>query len=149
MIGAEHRAARVAPEATYQLRRSVLDRLPTTAERHGDVADWGHYGVVIHGSLVATGVTHPLTGPATLGEQRAQSRRIIGMAVDPHRQRQGFGSLVLAALLDHVHDAGGCLAWCHARVDTASFYLRHGFTEYPIARDDTVAGRQVLLGSTL
>lgn len=148
MTGQAHRAVRVASEPTYLLRSTVLGRPPTAAELRGDVADWGHYAVAIHGSVVATGVTHPRQVPATVGDHRS-SWRIIGMAVDPRHRGHGLGSAVLDALIDHVRNADGQFVWCHARTEAAEFYLRHGFTQYPEVRHDPVAGPQILLGKPL
>ena len=53
--------------------------------------------------------------------------RIRGMATHPDRRRSGLGTLVLAALVDHVAAHGGGLVWCNARVRARALYERAGF----------------------
>lgn len=146
MPDAQPLAVPVAPEATYRLRRDILNRPPTTAELHGDVTGWGHYAVIIGGAVIATGITHPQNPPEILNQHRGDAWRIIGMAVDPPHRRHGIGALLLEARIAHARAADGRFVWCHARSGAATLYRRHGFDELPQAHNDPVAGRQLLMG---
>ena len=52
--------------------------------------------------------------------------RVRGMATRPDHRGSGIGTLVLAALLDHVRSQGGGLVWCTARLGALTFYERGG-----------------------
>ncbi len=53
--------------------------------------------------------------------------RIRGMATAPEARGRGFGSAVLAALLDHAAADGATRVWCNARVPALALYERAGF----------------------
>lgn len=57
----------------------------------------------------------------------ATAWRLRGMAVLPEWRKDGVGSRLFDAALDHVAADGGTLIWCHARVAAQPFYQRHGF----------------------
>ena len=153
MTGDLHRAVAVPPEATYPLRRDVLRREPTPAEVAGELDGWGHYAVVIDAVVVATGVTHPQASHEVLkvrtNAARTNAWRIIGMAVDSHHRRLGYGGLVLHALLTHARDHGGHYVWCNARADAAPFYRQNGFEPHLSQRCDPLAGNQLLMSRQL
>jgi GNAT superfamily N-acetyltransferase len=120
---------RVEPEATFALRRAVLDREPTADEG-------GAHFVVRHGSdVVATGTVR----------ERERGWQVRGMAVVESMRGRGLGTAVLDAVLAHVADNGGGTVWCHARVAAVSLYERAGFVAVGEPRVDDVAGEQVHL----
>jgi predicted N-acetyltransferase YhbS len=57
----------------------------------------------------------------------ASAWQLRGMAVDPTRQGEGIGGLVLAAAVDLVVAGGAALLWARGRVSALSFYGRHGW----------------------
>ncbi|WP_345216334.1 GNAT family N-acetyltransferase [Georgenia halophila] len=136
--------AQVAPGVTFPLRLAVLRRVPTDAEVSGNAGSHAHFVVRDGGVVVATGVVvkkePPDGGPAP-----GFSWWLMGMAVDPSYRRQGCGSLILAAVLEHVSKHRGRHVWCHARIGAIEFYRRHGFVERGSYRDDPVAGRQIMM----
>ena len=54
--------------------------------------------------------------------------RLRGMATAPEWRGKGAGSQVLAAVVDHVAQAGGGLLWCNARLPAVGFYQRAGMS---------------------
>jgi GNAT superfamily N-acetyltransferase len=53
--------------------------------------------------------------------------RVRGMATSPAARGRGYGTVVLAALLEHARTHGGGLVWCNARPRAQSLYERAGF----------------------
>jgi predicted N-acetyltransferase YhbS len=53
--------------------------------------------------------------------------QLRGMAVDPARQGEGIGGLVLVAAVDLAVAGGAALLWARGRVSALSFYSRHGW----------------------
>jgi GNAT superfamily N-acetyltransferase len=53
--------------------------------------------------------------------------RLRGMAVDPARQGQGIGRLVLEAAIAIATDAAAPLIWANGRVTAMAFYQRLGW----------------------
>jgi GNAT superfamily N-acetyltransferase len=118
----------VAEEVTLPLRRSVLRPHMTIEE----LARAGHAGPDVlwcaafddAGEVVGTGSVSRGSPPWAPDEP---AWRIRAMAVAPDRRRQGIGSAVLAALVDHVRRHGGGLTWCNARTPARGLYARAGF----------------------
>jgi GNAT superfamily N-acetyltransferase len=54
--------------------------------------------------------------------------RLRGMAVDPTRQGQGIGRLVLDASVAVAEQAGARMLWANGRVTAMAFYQRLGWT---------------------
>jgi GNAT superfamily N-acetyltransferase len=53
--------------------------------------------------------------------------RLRGMAVDPSRQGNGIGRVVLDAAIDAARHAGAPLIWANARMTAMAFYEAAGF----------------------
>jgi GNAT superfamily N-acetyltransferase len=53
--------------------------------------------------------------------------RLRGMAVDPARQGQGIGRLVLAEAVETARAGGASLLWADARTTALRFYAANGF----------------------
>ena len=49
------------------------------------------------------------------------------MATAEDRRREGVGTALLDAVIDHVRRCGGGLLWCNARTPAVSFYEGAGF----------------------
>jgi ribosomal protein S18 acetylase RimI-like enzyme len=53
--------------------------------------------------------------------------QLRGMAVDPRRQGEGIGSLLVDGAATRLRDLGIERLWCHARDTAIGFYERMGF----------------------
>jgi GNAT superfamily N-acetyltransferase len=111
----------VAPEVTFPLRQAVLrphQQVWELAEPDDSAPDARSFAAIdAAGRVVGTGVV----------SRRPPGWQVRAMAVDPSCRGQGIGSLVLAAILDHVRARGGSLVWCNARTPAVGLYLRTGF----------------------
>jgi predicted GNAT family N-acyltransferase len=114
-------------EATFDLRRRVLRAhapdLPV-ANPQDEVPGAFHLAVVDDdggGAIVAVG-----SFSATDGDRRVV--RLRGMAVEPSRQSEGLGGLLLDHAVDRLTRGGDVtLLWANARMPALTFYERHGF----------------------
>jgi predicted GNAT family N-acyltransferase len=121
------RVVEVQLEATFDLRRRVLRAhapdVPVSNPQDA-VAGAFHLAVVdddAGGTIVAVGSFSP-----TDGDRRVV--RLRGMAVEPSRQSQGLGGLLLDTAVDRLARAGNVtLLWANARLPALAFYERHGF----------------------
>jgi GNAT superfamily N-acetyltransferase len=124
------RVVEIPPEATHELRRRVLRGADPAAEvRFEEDGRPGafHLGVVEGAGpdgLVAVGTFVP---EATPHRPRAVAVRVRGMAVEPARQGEGLGSLLLDAAVARLRARGVAVVWGNARDTALAFYLRHGF----------------------
>jgi predicted GNAT family N-acyltransferase len=112
-------------EATFDLRRRVLRAHAPDApvsNPQDEVPGALHLAVVDDDDvIVAVGSFSP-----TDGDRRVV--RLRGMAVEPSRQSQGLGGLLLYDAIDRLTRAGDVtLLWANARVPALVFYERHGF----------------------
>jgi ribosomal protein S18 acetylase RimI-like enzyme len=71
--------------------------------------------------LVAVGLIGPDPG------RSEASWRVRGMATDPASRGRGFGTAVLAALLEHARAEQARSVWCTVRTPARSLYERAGF----------------------
>jgi ribosomal protein S18 acetylase RimI-like enzyme len=78
-------------------------------------------GAFAGGELVAVG----LIGPDP--ERSSGAWRVRGMATDASSRGRGFGTAVLAALLEHAQAAGASSVWCTVRTPARALYERAGF----------------------
>jgi len=110
----------------HPLRRAVL--------RAGDpaaVVDWPedsaagafHLGVRSDATLVAVASFAPVATPM---RPRAQAWQLRGMAVEPARQRCGYGVALLDAALTRLRAKGADVLWANARDTAVGFYVRYG-----------------------
>jgi predicted GNAT family N-acyltransferase len=116
------RVVEVQLEATFDLRRRVLrahaPHLPV-ANAQDEVPGAFHLAVVDDDVVVAVGSFSPSGETAV---------RLRGMAVEPSRQSQGLGGLLLDRAVERLTRAGGItLLWANARMPALEFYERHGF----------------------
>lgn len=110
-------------EATFDLRRRVLrvhaPDVPVSNPQD-DVAGAFHLAVLDHEDVVVAVGSFSPTGEGAV--------RLRGMAVEPARQSQGLGGLLLDAAVDRLTRTGGVtLLWANARLPALAFYERHGF----------------------
>ena len=116
------RVVEVQLEATFDLRRRVLRaHAPDAPVSNPQDAVPGafHLAVLDGGTVVAVGSFSP-TGEGAV--------RLRGMAVEPSRQSEGLGGLLLDTAVDRLAGAGDVtLLWANARLPALAFYERHGF----------------------
>jgi GNAT superfamily N-acetyltransferase len=116
----------IAVTETYSLRSRVLrPGQPLEACRYAQDSVAVHFGVFEQGALCSVITAHPENSPLF---GASSQWRIRGMATEPERQGQGFGSAGLSALLDWGRAQGIPLFWCNARVGALPFYARAGFS---------------------
>jgi GNAT superfamily N-acetyltransferase len=121
------RVQAITTEETIALRHLVLrPQQPRTAcfyDRDHEAKHFGAYSG--SGALVSVVTAHPEDNPRW---PVSRQWRIRGMATHPGFQGQGYGSMVLDALLAWGRMERIPLFWCNARERAIPFYLRHGFT---------------------
>lgn len=123
------RRARV--DEIFPLRHAVLrPGRPVTYSVYSEDAGAVHVGAWDDGELVgcATVFPDPWAGAAQWPAEPA-AWRLRGMAVDPSRQGQGIGGVVLAEAVSAAVEAGAPLLWANARTAALRFYARHGWVE--------------------
>lgn len=124
------RVVELEPEDTHDLRRRVLrahlpaadaevehpeDHLPGTV----------HLGVVDGaGTVLAAATVFP---EPTTHRPGARTARLRGMAVDPGRQGEGLGTLLLAAVVAWARRDGYAAVWANGRDGALPFYVGHGW----------------------
>jgi GNAT superfamily N-acetyltransferase len=141
------RVAQVPPAVTHGLRRRVLrpgtppdrvrwpaDDLPATAAFAATDGE---------GAVVGTAIVYPEACPWL--PDRVGAWRLRGMATDEAWRSAGVGSVVLAAVVDHVTGAGGSLVWCNARVPARRFYERAGFVAHGDEWEDPEIGPHIAM----
>lgn len=116
------RVVEVHPEATFDLRRRVLRAhapdLPVTNPQ--DEAPGAFHLAVVDGDVVVAVGSFSPSGEGAV--------RLRGMAVEPSRQSQGLGGLLLDRAVERLTRAGDVtLLWANARMPALAFYERHGF----------------------
>lgn len=143
-MGDDNVAEPVPAPATYELRHRILGRGRTPEEVRtpdDEHPDSGHYAIRRDGAVIATGTVRRRATPS--GE--APAWQIRGMATEPDLRRSGFGSAVLAALIEHTEAQGGGVIWCHARIAARTLYERHGFVVEGEPFEDAIAGTQIYM----
>ena len=117
----------VDPALTTELRRSVLRPQLAVGEPlpGDDLSDAVHFAAIDDdGTVVST--CFVFTDPCPWRPADRPVWHLRQMATLPARRGTGVGSLVIAALLDHVAAHGGGLLWCNARERAVPFYERAG-----------------------
>jgi GNAT superfamily N-acetyltransferase len=125
----------VAPETTFPLRQRILrphQRVEDLAQPDDAAADSATFAAFDdedegENEVIAAGTVGRRPPPPNAGSD-TDGWQVRGMAVEPAHQGQGIGSLVLAAILDHVAARGGGLTWCNARLPARGLYEQAGFT---------------------
>ncbi|HSX68835.1 GNAT family N-acetyltransferase [Nocardioides sp.] len=146
----------VDPYATVWLRQRVLRPHQTYDEvlAETDVPDLFAIGALVERALVACVVAHPDPFPpgAGLPESAApegSAWRLRGMATDPVQQGHGYGTAVLARVLDELRLRGAGLVWCNARVSAEGLYRKAGFAAVGEPWDDPQIGPHVQMWRAL
>jgi GNAT superfamily N-acetyltransferase len=112
------RVVEVEAARTHDLRRRVLLVPPRPVTLPGDeLPGTFHLAVMDGDDVVAVATLVP-------GPEGVQLR---GMAVDPDRQGQGIGRLLLDAAVERLRSAGVTRLWCNARDVAVPFYERLGW----------------------
>lgn len=122
------RVVELEANATHDLRRRVLrDHLPEAPVDNPDdhLATTLHLGVIDDdGRVVAVATLFPEPSAYRRG---ARTARLRGMAVDPDRQGQGIGALLLAAVVGRARRDDYQALWANGRDGALGFYRRHGW----------------------
>lgn len=116
------------PEDTHDLRRRVLRaHLPGVGVEHPEdhLPGTVHLGVVDGAGQVLAAAT--LFPEPTIYRPGARTARLRGMAVDPERQGEGLGTLLLAAVVARAGRDGYAAVWANGRDGALPFYVRHGW----------------------
>ncbi|WP_213450732.1 GNAT family N-acetyltransferase [Rhizomonospora bruguierae] len=111
----------IAAAATYPLRSSVLGWAEPRSRLDDD--DAAHLAIIEDGAVVAV-VSH-VSWPYP-PETGTPARYFWAMAVDPARQRRGYGRRLLAAVAECARLAGERLMWADARQSAVDFYVACG-----------------------
>jgi GNAT superfamily N-acetyltransferase len=105
------------------LRRDVLRPGGTLAPSPYDLmAETVHVGAFDGDTVVGCASVFPEPH-----EDEKQAWRLRGMAVEPSRQGEGIGRLVLEAAIEAAAQAGAPLLWATGRVTAMEFYQRLGW----------------------
>lgn len=115
----------IPKELTYDLRSRVLrPGMPLEASFYPADPVAVHFAVLEDGVPVSVVTAHPENHPLFTAERQW---RIRGMATEPGRRGEGFGRMVLNALLEWGRSQGFAVFWCNARERAIPFYERAGF----------------------
>jgi GNAT superfamily N-acetyltransferase len=131
---------------TFPLRQRVLrphDTVDELARRWDGDPDACHFAAVESGTVI---------GSASVGRDSppwaadpSPSWRLRGMATAEDRRREGVGTALLEAVIDHVRQRGGGLLWCNARMAAVSLYQHAGFTTRGDGWDDPNLGPHIAM----
>lgn len=112
---------------THRLRRVVL-RDGTASDQvvfdGDDESTTFHLGVRDGDELIAVSTWMARRYPDLPAIPGYQLR---GMAIDPHRQGLGVGTLLLDGGVDRCRSQAAGVVWARARISALGFYERHGF----------------------
>lgn len=111
----------VASVATHSLRSQALGWAEPTSRLDRD--DASHLAVIDGGAIIAV-VSH--TSWPYPHDTTTPARYFWAMAVDPLRQRHGYGRLLLATVADRARTLGERLLWADARQSAVPFYVACG-----------------------
>jgi GNAT superfamily N-acetyltransferase len=119
---------------THALRTQVLGWAEPRSRLDDDNAS--HLAVIDGGALVAV-VSH--TSWPCPQHETTPARYFWAMAVDPQRQRHGYGRLLLTTVAACARAAGERLMWADARESAVPFYVSCGakVTDEPYIDDVT------------
>jgi len=126
----------ISAAVTRPLRQAILrphQRVEELVYPGDDSPDAAHFGAFLDGELI--GIASVYHEPPH-DETDEKAWRLRGMAVVSRLHRNGIGSLLLRACVDHARQHGGTTMWFNARTPAVPFYQAHGFQ---------VRGREFLL----
>lgn len=111
---------RISPEQTWDLRHSVMwpDR-PIDYVKLDEDKNGLHFGLEVEGKLMSI-------ISVFVEEGRAQFRKF---ATDTAQQGKGFGSHLLAHVLELLEQKEIVSIWCNARVEKTAFYEKFGLVK--------------------
>jgi GNAT superfamily N-acetyltransferase len=110
----------------YSLRRAVLrggDPTADVAWPEDSAPGAFHLAARADDAVVAVASFAPA---ATLHRPGTRSWQLRGMAVEPARQRHGYGVVLLDAGTGRLRSAGAEVLWANARDSALAFYVRYG-----------------------
>lgn len=139
---------RVPVERTVALRKSVLR--PYLADEQPYVLDDDLLPATVAFAAVTPddrviSVARITPEPPPFESRQANSWRLRGMATSPEARNHGIGSLVLAAVIDHVVAAGGGILWCNARIPARRLYERAGLKAWGEPWEDPDIGPHIVM----
>ncbi|WP_317195583.1 GNAT family N-acetyltransferase [Echinicola shivajiensis] len=111
---------RISPEQTWDLRHRVMwpDRSIDYVKLDEDKKGL-HFGLEVEGKLISI-------ISVFVEEGKAQFRKF---ATDKGHQGMGFGSHLLAHVLELLEQEEIALIWCNARVEKTAFYEKFGLVK--------------------
>lgn len=127
-----HRRRLLRPHQTLEELAHPRELLPAT----------GSFAAFVDGQIVGTVLVVPESRPA--GEGLAPWR-LVSLAVDPARRRQGVGRGLVLRCLQHVRRHNGDEVWCRARTGAIAFYEALGFLVEGDEWDEEHTGPHVLM----
>ena len=110
----------ISHEATWKIRHQVLwpskalDYVKLSSDPEGY-----HYGIQIDNRLISV-ISLFVEG---------ESARFRKFSTLPEEQGKGYGSRLLCHVMDRATELGAKRIWCHARVESSSFYERFEMEE--------------------
>lgn len=137
------RVAQVTAADLHPLRQRVLRPHQSVAEvgfEGDDHPDAGHFAALLDDEVVAVASVLVERHP---DRDDGRAWRLRGMATDPLHRGQGWGALLVRAVVVHVADRGGGLLWCNARVPAEGFYARLGFVAEDVRWEEPDLGPHV------
>jgi len=113
-------------ELTYDFRRIVFDRLQDDCRWPEDEIDGAfHLGGFVDGKLKGVCSFYPRKDDDRPGEKAFQ---IGGLGVLKEERGQGLGEILLLAGEDKARRLGARHVWGNARIESAEFYEKYGWT---------------------
>ncbi|MEJ2882933.1 GNAT family N-acetyltransferase [Pedobacter sp. GR22-6] len=108
----------IRDDLTWRIRHEAMyPNLPMEAVKLDNDAEGMHFGLFADDQLVSVVSLFHV-------ENDYQFRKFATIS---SAQGQGFGSVLLSHIIDHVRDMGGSKIWCNARVSAVDFYAKFGF----------------------
>lgn len=106
--------------AAVSLREAVLQKPLGLSFSEHELAlekDHVHFGAFVGDELIATAVLHP----------QGTTCKMQRVAVKPEKQKQGFGTKLIAFIEKEAAARGFATIYCSARDAATSFYVKHGY----------------------
>ncbi len=144
----------VDPSRTYELRHLVLLPNRPLSETTDDpaFASAVTFGLtegadprVLSTATVYREEPPAAYGPIVLLAREHRPWRLRAVATDAKRQGEGFGRLVLNAVVAYITEREPALIWCNARVTAEGFYAREGFLTYGPVFEVPHVGRHIVM----
>lgn len=122
----------ITAAATLPLRSAVLRpgrAIETAIFPEDEVPDTLHLGVFDGTELIGVVSLYPKPAPTMQqpSGEHLTAWQLRGMAINPTRQGQSYGTVLMLACKQHIMARGGTLIWCNARTGAVGFYRAMGF----------------------